>query len=123
VGVEIEDRYQEFKREVLYMAALEDEQGIWEPLWYANGEMADIPEARRKELAERALTELYDGGLIRFCRHGPWLPDGLDADPGPLDEPTVRAAIASTTWRSLPLSDASIWFEATVSGEEVARAT
>ena len=105
------------------MAALEDEQGIWEPLWYANGEMADIPEARRQELAERALTELYDGGLIRFSRHGPWLPDGLDGDPGPLDEPTVRAAIASTTWRSLPLSDASIWFEATVSGEEVARGT
>jgi hypothetical protein len=123
VDVEIEERYQGFKREVLSMAALEDEQGIWEPLWYANSELTDIPEARRIELAERALTELYDGGLIRFSRHGPWLPDGVDADPGPLNEPTVRAAIASTSWRSLPISDGSIWFEATDSGEEVARAT
>ncbi len=105
------------------MAALEDEQGIWEPLWYANGALADIPESRRIQLAERALTELYDGGLIRFSRHGPWLPGGGDADQGPLDESTVRAAIASTSWRSLPISDASIWFEATDSGEEVARAT
>ena len=64
VSAEADDSYQRFKWEVAAIAAFEDEQGLWEPLWYANSLYPERQQDEREKLAERALRELFADGLI-----------------------------------------------------------
>src|SRR5262245_38257753 len=65
-----EESFQHFKRTILYDAAFEDWQGMWEPLWWlrGGGRIEGQSEADRQAFAERALRELYADGLIFFVR-------------------------------------------------------
>src|SRR5260370_40054959 len=118
-GAELEERFQHFKWEVLGDAVDEDWQGLWEPLWYAKTLLPELAQAERERLAERALGELFDEGLIFFFRRGANWPH--DARQEPLDKLVVEAAISGASWRTYPLGDSSVWFGGTEAGERAVR--
>lgn len=117
---EPEDSFQQFKFEILGDAVYEDFQGLWEPLWYANHKFADLAQAEREALAERALRELLEEELIYFVDFGPEtrIPS---SEPAPLNMSEAQAAIAGDSWRGLPPREARIFFGGTMVGERAAR--
>ena len=110
------ERYEAFRWEVLEDAAMEDWQGLWEPLEWANSVLRDLSIDDRIGAAEQAMRELFADGLILFVDQGeyagqPWQERILSAD-------EVDAAISSTTWRKLPLLDwVTVWFAGTEAGK------
>lgn len=111
---------QHFKWEIAADAAFEDEQGLWEPLWYANSLYPECQPDEREKLAERALRELFAEGLITFYRIGGNWP-GFEDSRQVLDWQAVEAAIAGMSWRSVPPADTTIWFEGTEAGKTAVR--
>ena len=116
-----QDRYEAFKWEILGDAVDEDWQGLWEPLFWARTVFADLSEAERQTMAERALKELFADKLIFFFKAKSEFFQGTKP-PELLDRATVDAAIAGESWRSVPLGEGSIWFGGTASGEREVRA-
>jgi hypothetical protein len=114
------DEYLAYKWEVLGDAVDEDWQGLWEPLWWARTRFPDLSPTEREALAERVLRELLSEGLIHFVSAGPW-PGHRLRDTVPLDSSAAVSAISGTSWRTLPLEDASIWFGGTEAGERAVR--
>src|SRR6266851_5043736 len=115
----LEERYQDFKWEVLGDSVDEDWQGLWEPLWYAKTIFPQLSQLERERLAERALRELFDDGLILFFpRAGKW-------PHGELEERLIKLQskprFAGACWRTFPLGDSSIWFGGTEAGERAVR--
>ena len=115
----LEERYQDFKWEVLGDAVDEDWQGLWEPLWYAKTAFPELSQSERERFAERALTELFEAGFIFFFRRGGKWPH--DESQQQLEKPEVNDAIGGTSWRRFPLGDSSIWFGGTKAGEAAVR--
>jgi hypothetical protein len=120
VSAEAEESYQRFKWEVAADAAFEHEQGLWEPLWLANTLYPELHQNEREKLAERALRELFAEGLIVFHRKGGTWP-AFDGTQQVLDGQAVEAAIAGSSWRSVPPEDTTIWFEGTEAGNTSVR--
>jgi len=116
-----EGRYEEFKWEILGDAVDEDWQGLWEPLLWARTALPDLSEAERQAMAERALRELFADKLVFFFKADSEFFEGTKS-PELLDQAEVDAAIASASWRSVPLGEASIWFGGTASREREVRA-
>jgi hypothetical protein len=114
VNSRADEHYQRFKWAVLSDAVYEDDQGLWEPLWYANSLFPELEPAEREELAERALRELFGAGLIAFFRIG-------GASREKLDPQAVDAAITGSSWRPVPPEDTSIWFGGTEAGKSAVR--
>jgi len=108
-----EERYRQYRWGILAQACDEAPIGVWEPYWWANNVLRDLPVEDRLEWAERAMLELLGEGLIYFYGQ-PW--SGGDPSP-PLSSDAAAAVIRGDTWRCIPLKDAEIWFEATPQGD------
>jgi hypothetical protein len=80
----------------------------------------ELTQLERERLAEGALRELFAEGLIFSFRLDRRPPDHTWT-PTPLDELTVDAAIAGTSWRTDPPGDTSIWLGGTQAGERAVR--
>lgn len=63
-----EERYQQYRWGILAQACDEAPIEIWEPYWWANNVLRDLPVKDRLAWAERAMRELLDEHLIHFYR-------------------------------------------------------
>ena len=107
-------RYRQYLLGVLAQACDEAPIGIWEPYWWANNVLRDLPTEERLDWAARAMTELLKDDLIRFY-HQQW--PGQDDPRHPLSSDEARAAIPGDLWRRIPLEESCTWFEATLQGD------
>lgn len=110
-------RVEPLKRQILDEAVREDWWRLWEPLEAARSLHPDLGESERKALAELALRELYDDGLVCFYDD----PSGT-ADVEhlrTLSREAVDAALAGDGWRRSPPAEdvRGIWIGATEQGE------
>jgi hypothetical protein len=108
-----EERYSQYRWSILAQACDEAPIGIWEPYWWANNVLRDLPVEDRLSWAERAMLELLSKDFICFYRER-W--PGRDARQ-PLSNNEALAAIKADAWRQIPLREADIWFEATGTGD------
>ena len=116
MGLLPNERYEAFKWEVLADAAMEDWQGLWEPVAWARTVLRDLLEVDRIDAAERAMRDLFAAGLIFFVDQGSF--PGQPWQDRILSSAAVDAAISSPAWRSMPLTEEiSVWFAGTETGE------
>lgn len=119
-----EESFLRFKWSILADSVWEDYQGVWEPLWALRGDYAIeglVEEADRHAVAERALRELYEEGLIYFFR----VPD-LDINAAGeeeslrLNRTEVEESLAGDWWRGRELAPdvTTIWWGPTARGEK-----
>jgi hypothetical protein len=84
-----------------------DDVGLWEPLWTLNGWYPDEDKRSREAVAEKALRELYEAGLIALYRI-PWAtPDEGAKVPVPGSE--VDSELRASWWREVPLPSGDVW--------------
>ena len=81
-----EDAYRQFKR-VLFGDIVNDPRGVHEAWWEANGEFPDLALSQRLALAERAVHELLERGLVTLSRGG-W-----DESPEPVPREEYEALL------------------------------
>jgi hypothetical protein len=98
-------------------------QGIWEPLFFARTMFPQMPEPERQDLAERALRELLNAGLICFFKSPPGESPEATVERGVsvLDQVVAEREISSPGWRTVPLGAAHTWFGGTPEGERAVR--
>jgi hypothetical protein len=113
-----------FKLRLLWDAAFEDFQGLWEP---ARRLRADPAAAARSDeqtaaIAEAVLRKLLDDGLIYLFRCGNQEElQAAMADHGSrLSRKEAEVELADDWWRLVPVRRADVWIAATNAGERVA---
>jgi len=111
--------------DVLYNAAVEDWQMLYEPLGWARTQLRTASEEERQRLAEETLRDLYARGLIWFFRVGPdESVNDVGSDPSRrLSQIEVERVISGEDWRTVPVGPdgARVYFGATGEGERVAK--
>jgi hypothetical protein len=105
------DEYRRFKR-LLYGDAVSDWVGVYEAWWTANAEFPDLSLSQRLHVAEKAVAELIEAGLIRLHR-GTWDERPGEAIPREEYDAVLREW---ATWVIPPDTRSVIW----ASGDEPA---
>ena len=129
MSVPYESFLEGFKWEILCCAAFEDAQAFWEPMATLRGYLSDPADddIKRAELAERALRELFEKGLIFFhvwdFKQDFWAAhDAAKQNPDlRLSDAEVEAQLVADWWRgSEPPDDGgpSIWWDVLEAGEQ-----
>ena len=108
-----DERYRQYVWSILAQACDEAPMGIWEPYWWANNVLRDLPVEDRLSWAERAMLELLEEDFIGFYRKR-WPGNGAQQ---PLSKVEAMAVIRDDAWRQIPLQEADIWFGATGTGD------
>lgn len=93
-----------------------DDLGVWEPLWSLNGWYQEVERKEREALAEQALRELSEAGIIALYRR-PWATQN-EPDRVPLLADEVETELRASWWREIPLPSGDVWITAT---EQAAR--
>ena len=109
-----EERYRQFYWGVLAQACDEAPLGVWEPYWWANNVLIDLPVDDRLAWSERVLLELLEAAHIRFFHQPGPDPRSRTTDLGVAEALTM---IRSDIWRHIPLEKAEVWFESTDAGD------
>ena len=88
--------------------------GVWDPYWWANNVLSDLPVDDRLAWSERVLLELLQAAHIRFFHQPGPDPRSRTTDLGVAEALTI---IRSDIWRHIPLEKAEVWFESTDAGD------
>jgi hypothetical protein len=97
------------KTEVFAIASLEGEIELWAPFSAINGRFSGRGAANVGALVERAIQELVDEGKLMLLRVH-WDEGSSDPTWTPLDQEEIRAELASTWWKELPIKPpADVW--------------
>ena len=84
-----------------------DDVGLWEPLWTLNGWYPAEDERSCEAVAEKALRQLCEAGLIALYRM-PWATQDEGAKV-PVPGSEVESELQASWWREVPLPSGDVW--------------
>jgi hypothetical protein len=99
-----EGEFRRFKQ-LLYGEAVSDWLGVYEAWWTANSYFPDLSLSERLRLAEQAMTELIEAGLVELYR-GTWNERPGEAIASEESGPILREW---STWVIAPDASSVIW--------------
>jgi hypothetical protein len=113
------DLAQRIKDDIIELALVEGEKGLWEPLWEFRSSDQFGHEANLAKLVERALRELYAEDRLEFFRRN-W-EDGEEGNRHWMEAAEVEAELAADWWKEVPLNRGDVWFMARGHGDQKKR--